>query len=102
MCIHHKAVILHLPFAHTRYAEKCVQAGILCMFCGTVESLPNEADKSLFAIGGGDFAPLLQKPEKKLQLLVSRETWTSQDVFSPKQNQHFHVVQLGLFLTSRV
>ncbi|CAK9056563.1 Poly [ADP-ribose] polymerase 1 (PARP-1) (ADP-ribosyltransferase diphtheria toxin-like 1) (ARTD1) (DNA ADP-ribosyltransferase PARP1) (NAD(+) ADP-ribosyltransferase 1) (ADPRT 1) (Poly[ADP-ribose] synthase 1) (Protein poly-ADP-ribosyltransferase PARP1) [Durusdinium trenchii] len=49
------------------------EAGILCMFCGTVESLPNEADKSLFAIGGGDFAPLLQKPEKKLQLLVSRD-----------------------------
>ena len=48
-------------------------AGIVPMFCGSVESQPSEVDTSLFLIGGGDFASLLQQSDKKLQLLVSRE-----------------------------
>lgn len=48
-------------------------AGIVPMFCGTVESLPAEVDQSLFSIGGGDFTALLQQSDKKLQMLVSRQ-----------------------------
>lgn len=49
-------------------------AGIVPMFCGSVEPLPAEGvDQSLFSIGGGDFASLLQQSEKKLQMFVSRE-----------------------------
>lgn len=48
-------------------------AGVVAMFCGTVESLPAEADQELFSIGGGDFATLLQQSEKKIQMLVPRK-----------------------------